>query len=126
MLAVGALLLLPAGNDMPPVRWAIVVGAVGLSLLPPFTRILGWLLDRVHDPSRNAADWATVLAGVAATAYLIFTAFNQERHLSVLAQDDCSYVIGTQMMARGRLWMPRHELADFFESFYVFTEPVYC
>ena len=30
------------------------------------------------------------------------------------------------MLARGRLWMPAHELADFFESFHIFVRPVYA
>src|SRR5215210_7969441 len=30
------------------------------------------------------------------------------------------------MLAHGRLWMPRHPLADFFESFYLIVKPVYC
>ena len=30
------------------------------------------------------------------------------------------------MLARGRLWMPAHPLADFFESFHILVRPVYA
>ena len=30
------------------------------------------------------------------------------------------------MLAEGRLWMPKHELADFFDTFYVLSRPKYA
>lgn len=126
LLAAGVALWLAAGNDMPPLRWAVVLGVVGLSLVPPVNRGLDRVLDRVRHPSPRAAEWAGVLIGVAATTYLIATAFAQDRGLAPKTHDDCSYVIGAQMLARGRLWMPQHPMADFFESFYVLVKPVYC
>src|SRR2546421_5439332 len=30
------------------------------------------------------------------------------------------------MVARGRLWMPQHTLADFFDSFHILVRPVYA
>jgi 4-amino-4-deoxy-L-arabinose transferase-like glycosyltransferase len=126
LFTVGAVLFLVAGNDMPPVRWAIVLGTIAVSLIPPVNRILGWLLDRVRQPSTRAADWTGVIVAVAAMAYLIVAAFGQERGLTPKTHDDCSYVIGARMLAHGRLWMPQHPLADFFESFYLIVKPVYC
>jgi hypothetical protein len=126
LLAVGVALYALAGNDMPAIRWAIVLGAVGLSLIPPVNRALARLLDRIRNPSRRAQEWAGVLIAVAATAYLIATAFAQGRGLTPKTHDDCSYVIAARMLAHGRLWMPQHQLADFFESFYLLVKPVYC
>ena len=54
------------------------------------------------------------------------TAFLQDRDLFPKTHDDCSYVIGMQMLARGRLWMPALPLPDFFDSFYILVRPVYC
>ena len=107
-------------------RW-LVVGAVTLvMLISPINRAVGSVLDRIRHPSPRALEWAGLLIGVAATCYLIGTAFAQGRELFPKTEDDCSYVIGAQMMARGRLWMPMHPLADFFETFYVLFKPVYC
>ena len=61
-----------------------------------------------------------------ATAYFVFTAFYQDRDLFPKTHDEGSYLLGMRMLATGRLWMPRHELADFFDTFYVLNEPVYA
>src|SRR5436305_14814572 len=36
------------------------------------------------------------------------------------------YLIQARLLAAGRLWLPQHPLADFFETFHVFTKPVYA
>src|SRR5205085_1281309 len=59
-------------------------------------------------------------------AYFIFTAFHQERDLFPKTHDDQSYLIQMQMLAHGRLWMPQHPLADFFDTFYVLARPKYA
>jgi len=125
MMVSGALLWLAAGNGMPLRRWVIVLGVIALSLVPAVNRVLAAALDRIRHPSQRTAEWAGVLIGVAA-------AVTSSPPLSTRAgtvpktEDDCSYVIGTQMLARGHLWMPQHPLADFFESFYLTVKPVYC
>ena len=111
---------------MPWLRCLVVVAAVALTFLPPVNRLLALVLDRVRNPSQRTLEWAGIVVAVAATSYLIYTAFAQGRDLFPKTEDDCSYLIGARMMARGRLWMPQHELADFFESFYLFVKPVYC
>jgi hypothetical protein len=111
---------------MPPLRWGIVLGAAAISLVPPVGRVLARGLDRIRHPSKSAAEWAGVIVAVAAMAYLIVAAFAQERGLTPKTHDDCSYVIGARILAHGRLWMPHHPLADFFESFYLIVNPVYC
>jgi hypothetical protein len=125
-LVAGAVLWALAGGDMPWPRWAVVLGAVGVSLIPAVNRSLAALLDRIRRPSRGALDWATLLIGVGATAYLVATAFWQHRGLFPRTHDECSYVIAARMLAHGRLWMPQHPLADFFESIYILVKPVYC
>ena len=84
------------------------------------------VLDRVRHPSQAAVERTALLVGVLATVYFTFTAFHQDRDLFPKTHDEGSYLLGMRMLAAGRLWMPRHELADFFDTFYVLVEPVYA
>jgi hypothetical protein len=79
-------------------------------------------VTRPSEPSSGTA----LLVGVVATAYFVFTAFHQDRDLFPKTHDESSYLLGMQMLAHGRLWMPKHPLADFFETFYVIVDPVYA
>src|SRR5262249_44793906 len=36
------------------------------------------------------------------------------------------YALQIRMLSHGRLWMPKHPLADFFDSFQVIVDPVYA
>lgn len=122
LLAVGGLLCLAlgAGNGIGLARWIIILtcGAIGLL----FVRVGHWL---AHPRPRRTVYLALAVA-LAASCYLALTAFLQNRDLFPKTHDDCSYAIGMQMVARGRLWMPAHPLADFFDSFYILVRPVYC
>ena len=40
--------------------------------------------------------------------------------------DEQRVLLQMRMMAHGRLWMPQHQLADFFETQHVFVKPVYA
>jgi hypothetical protein len=124
-LAVGAYLWFRAGNDMLPIRWVVVAAALAVSLIPPVNQMLARLLERLRNPSPRAAGWTGVIVGVAAAAYLVTTAMIQARPLFPRMFDECSYAIGAQLLARGKLWLPQHQLADFFDSFFVVTRPVY-
>ncbi len=124
-LAIGAYLWFRAGNDMLPIRWVVVAAAVVVSLIPPVNQMLTGLLERLRNPSRRAAEWTGVIVGLTATAYLVTTAMIQGRPLFPRMFDECSYAIGAQLLAHGKLWLPQHQLADFFGSFFVVTRPVY-
>src|SRR3954467_10029879 len=114
------------GHGLGPGRWALLALTAVLSLLPGIPQRMTRVLDRVRNPSPRALDWATIAISLGATAYFVFTAFNQDRDLFPKTHDEGSYVIGLRMLARGRLWMPQHPLADFFDTFYVITRPVYA
>ena len=126
LLGIGLLLWGLGHQGMPLLRWFSVAVAVAVASVPPVNRLLAVALDRIRRPSRRSLEYAGVLIGAAAAAYLIFTAFAQDRDLMTKTQDDCSYLIGARMLAHGHLWMPQHPLADFFESFYILVKPVYC
>ena len=58
--------------------------------------------------------------------YLAGTAYFHARDLFPRVHDEQSYMLGARMLARGRLWMPQHPLADFFDSFHILVRPVYA
>ena len=107
-------------------RWLITAGAVGLSLLPPVRRAINRLLDRIRTPSPRSAERAAVVIALLSAGYFLCTALLQDRDLFPKTHDEGSYAIQMQMLARGRLWMPQHPLADFFDSFYLIVKPVYA
>lgn len=130
-LAIGGLLWLGIGmgRGIGVERWILIgMGAVVAALLaiktPSTKQSAFW--KRLANPSPRAMDWQTVIIAIAATAYLILTAFNQGRDLFPKSHDECSYAIGMQIMARGRLSMPSIPIPDFFESFYILVTPAYC
>ncbi|HWE01392.1 MAG TPA: hypothetical protein VG326_03205 [Tepidisphaeraceae bacterium] len=128
LAAAGALiwLWLGTGRGIGSERWAVIVLAAGAGLLPPVAKGIDRTLALLSRPSSRSFNRATFLVGVLSTAYLVATAFNQGRDLFPKTHDDCSYAIGMQMLARGRLWMPTLPLPDFFDSFYILARPVYC
>ena len=108
------------------VRWIILLAAVAVSLLPPVSRGIAAGLDRIRNPSPRAAERAALAIGVLSAGYFLFTAIQQGRDLFPKTHDEGSYAIQMQMLARGRLWMPQHPLADFFDTVYVIVRPVYA
>jgi dolichyl-phosphate-mannose-protein mannosyltransferase len=109
-----------------PGRWTLIGFVVALSLLPPVTRFLFGALEKIHHPTSRAARRGAVVVGVAAAVYFVLTAVGQDRDLFAKTHDDQSYLIQMQMLARGRLWMMQHDLADFFDTFYVLVRPRYA
>ena len=126
LLLVGIALWLLSGNDMPPLRWIIVLAASALPLLPSVNRTFEKWLDKLREPSA-AVRWKIAWGlGAVAAGYLAADALFQNRDLFPKMHDECSYALGAQMLAHGHLWMPMHPLADFFETISVLVRPVYC
>jgi hypothetical protein len=125
-LGVALWLALPAGPGGTHARLAWWRGAfsllaAALACLPAVQRAAATRLLRL--PSRpRAALIVAMLAGL----YFLLTATLQHRDFFAKTHDDCSYLIQMRMLARGRLWMPQHALADFFDSFYLLVRPVYA
>jgi len=125
MLLAGGLvwLALGAGHGIGTARWVIILTSGALALIPTG---VGTLMERLRLPAHRTIAYSAVLIAISASCYLALTAFLQDRDLFPKTHDDCSYAIGMQMVARGRLWMPPHPLGDFFDSFYILVKPVYC
>lgn len=107
-------------------RWLLIAAATAFAALPPVTAVIQRLFAFAERPSAvSRAKIACVVSIIAAT-YLIVTAHLQGRDLFPKTHDDQSYLLQIQMLARLRLWMPQHPLADFFDTFYVISKPVYA
>ena len=99
---------------------AAVIAAIG-----PINRAAAKLLEALRHPSPRGRAWTAAALWAVALVYLVLTARQQDRRLYPRIHDECSYAIQSRMLASGRLWEPQHELADFFETFYVLSRPVY-
>lgn len=78
------------------------------------------------DAPRSISRWMTPALFLVASGYLTATAFGQGRPLLPMFHDEQMFLVQTQMLAHGRLWLPAHPLADAFETFHIFVRPVYA
>lgn len=84
------------------------------------------LLDRVRFPSGVMRGAIFILLAAGSGYYLYATARSQGRSFTPIIHDEHAYLIQAQMLARGRLWMPAHPVAQSFESFHLITDRVYA
>jgi hypothetical protein len=70
--------------------------------------------------------WIAITIALLSTVYLAFTAHRQDRDFFPKTLDDQAYVVQMHMLAQGRLWMPQHLCADFFDTFHIFVKPKYA
>ena len=127
-LAIGLALYLVAGfDDLTSLRATVVGCAVIVSLVPFISNAIANALDRLRNPSPKTRTLIALGIGVLGGLYLFTTAaVLQGRTLVPKMEDECSYVIGAQLLARGHLWMAAHPLADFFEALFIIVKPFYC
>jgi hypothetical protein len=107
-------------------QW-IVMGAALLFGLTPVGR---WSVDRIAGklrgiPKRNHFKLALVVS-LWAIVYLLVAAGIGGREFFPKWHDEQMLILQTRLLAHGRLWMPEHPLADFFEASYLFVKPVYA
>ena len=115
-----------AANGLSRLSLAVALVVLAVSLIPAVRRAAGAALDFLREPSPRTANWSAVGVGVAAAILLYAFAAGQGRPFVPTYHDEHVNLIQMHMLARGRLWMPPHPLADFFETFYVFVKPVYA
>ena len=89
------------------------------------TRIAG-LVDRVRNMSRGARGWVALALAAGGVTYLYVSARGQGVRFVPVIKDEYSYLLQARMLSVGKLWMPRHPLADFFETTAVITDRVYA
>jgi hypothetical protein len=125
-LLIGARLFLAMPFDVSLWETALLVVAALLALFPLSSRLICAGLDRLRRPGLRMQVSICAIVWLASAGYLIFNAHQQHRDFSLRIHDEHSYTIQARMLAHGRLWMPQHPLADFFETFYVLVRPVYA
>ena len=127
-LIIAALLGLALWQSMgaraDPFAVALLLVAGALALLPPVNRAGAALLEKLRRPAPRDATLIAIALAVASTVYLAAVPLLSGWDLSPKLHDEYSYLLQMRMLAQGRLWMPAHELADFFESFHIFVKPV--
>jgi 4-amino-4-deoxy-L-arabinose transferase-like glycosyltransferase len=107
----------------------LLLSAFGLSLLVqlvPGTSQRGRVLEALASPSPRTRFLISLVVAVAMTAFVILIARWQGRSFQPQYHDEHSYLIQAQLVARGKLWLPAHPLADFFDSFELISQPVYA
>jgi hypothetical protein len=109
-----------------PLQQKLLVGALALSLIPPVHRAIFAVIAGLRKPSVKPRVMTAVVIAILSAFYLVETAWYQGRNFSPKWQDELSYIVQFRMLAHGRLWMPRHPLADFFDSFQLIVDPVYA
>ncbi len=74
---------------------------------------------------KQRAWFAVLISFFSAFFFLAFTIYIG-KPLRLAWHDEQQFYLQTQMAAQLRLWMPPHPLTDFFDTFYVFIQPVYA
>jgi hypothetical protein len=126
LIGLCSFLALGQGRGIGWQRWIAIAVVTVIALLPPVARVIERFLVPLQSPSASLRRFSPILVLLISTTYLILTAFLQQRDLFPKTHDEYSYLLGMKMLARGRLWMPPHPMADFFESFYILSKPVYA
>ena len=109
-----------------PVQIAAILLAVVAILLPKVRERLALWIDRARRPSLSEARKTAVVIGVVVFLYDIAAAYWQRRELVPGSPDVHMYLLQARFLSTGRLWTAAHPMADFFETYYVFTKPVYA
>jgi hypothetical protein len=109
-----------------PVQIATILLALVVILQPKVRDRLASWISRARQPSRSDARKTAVVIGVVVFLYLTATAYWQGREWSPTGHDVHQELLQARFLSTGRLWTAAHPMADFFETFYVFTKPVYA
>ena len=109
-----------------PVQIAAILLAFVAILLPKVREPLAGWIARARQPSPSDARKTAVAIGIVVFLYVTATAYWQGRELSPTGHDVHMYLLQARFLSTGRLWTAAHPMADFFETFYVFTKPVYA
>jgi hypothetical protein len=121
-----AIFFITLGPYGPNALVGLLVIVAGLVAVPAAQRVAldarAWLDFTV---ARRRWLFAFV-AGAASVAYVCAVARGQGRALRPYVHDEFSYLIQAHQLAKFHGWMPRHPLAPFFDSFQIFSEPVYA
>jgi 4-amino-4-deoxy-L-arabinose transferase-like glycosyltransferase len=103
---------------------AMALGA--LAFIPGAKRPLARALDRLRAPSARIKWIVAIVIFVLSARYFLLSASVAGRELFPTFHDEHMYLLQARMLASGHLWMPAHEIGQFFDSFFVVVRPVYA
>ncbi len=127
LLLVGVCLWLNGGQTWPTkLQFEFGFVAIIVSSIPPVNRFFTRALDALRTISPRTRTLIAIGWTIVAIIYIYVTAVHQGRRFEMVYHDEFMFRLQTTMLAHGRLWMPAHPLADFFESFYVRGKPAYA
>lgn len=105
---------------------AVYAVAIAICFFPPIRRLL-FLIGSVLE--KRGTFWTSLLFLVISLSSIVFlysTALFAKRQFAPVIHDEFSYQLQATMLAHGKLAMPEHPLAPFFDTFYVLTQGVYA
>ena len=96
-----------------------------VALVAPLRRRFVAACDAIRHPSRRTRLLVALGLAVLAILHCWLQGIRVGRDMLPLWHDEYSYLLQSVQLAHGRLWYPAHPVADFFESFHLFSAPVY-
>ena len=126
MLLLGMLLFAVDSDFKSHPQYIVAALVAALAFVPFVSRHLSPSLDLHRSPSPRLNWIMAAVLFVLSARYFLLSASLAGRDLFPKFHDEHMYLLQARMLAHGRLWMPRHPLGEFFESFNVIVKPVYA
>lgn len=128
LLFCGAVLCIRAGQGD---RWTLpqvlpIAVAIAICFIPPIRAGVAAIAERVRRPSPRAALITALGVTIIAFAVLFIPSLAGDHAYYPRSHDEQMHMLQARMLAAGKLWRPAHELADFFDTFFVLGRPVYA
>jgi hypothetical protein len=126
ILAIECWLMLGRGEYGRMHQPWLLLGALIAALIPPVRRGVDWLWGRMAHPSLPARLLTAAVIAIAAAFFLYWCMRYERIAIHPKVHDEFSYLIQARMLSHGRLFMPVHPCARFFDTFYLIVQPVYA
>jgi hypothetical protein len=104
----------------------VAAAAFLMAAIGPVRRAVFTVIEGLDSPNPVTRRWITLAVAVVAPVILYSQAVHLKRDFQPRIEDEFAYIISARQLAIGRLWMPRHPLADFFESTHLIVDRVYA
>jgi hypothetical protein len=105
--------------------WCGLAAGLLVAAAPPLGRAVGRLFDRVRHPDPKVRRIIALLLLLGSAKYALVSADLAKRPMIPQIHDESMVLLQARMLSHGRLWMPAHPMADFFDSFFIQVRPVY-
>lgn len=128
LLLLGVQLWFVLGRGMygNTIQWRTALIAIVIVSSSPLTRWIRAGVEKLDRAGNTTHILLAIFIWVAGCFILYHQAVSQDRYFYPKAHDEFAYLIQMQMLTRGHLWYPMHPLGDFFDSFQMIIDPVYC